>query len=218
MTGRAKIIGSDPLHLEIVPIGTLMADPSPYEHRYPAGSLVYDGYWYYGTYCLDEPYGKNILGPLVGFHISDDAGRFWQAPKTSPAEPLFGESSKYGGSVRFGARTSSISARIWSIRPMGTPIWWGMAHPARFVEGRGSRGTKYSWHDVRPDPGSINAGDSWEFFAGHQAGRPKWEGDLVSAEPIVRWDGHAGNVAVTWFPGSAGLLWPSLTVVRPSER
>ena len=60
MTGRAKITGSDPRALVIEPLGTLMADPSPYEHRYPGGSLVYEGNWYYSTYVIDEPPGQNI--------------------------------------------------------------------------------------------------------------------------------------------------------------
>ena len=51
-TGYATILGDDPLHLEIIDAGIYPGDPTPYEGRYPCGSLVYNGVWYYGTYCL----------------------------------------------------------------------------------------------------------------------------------------------------------------------
>ncbi len=51
-TGYATILGDDPLHLEIINAGIYPGDPTPYEGRYPCGSLVYNGVWYYGTYCL----------------------------------------------------------------------------------------------------------------------------------------------------------------------
>src|SRR6266849_2188731 len=53
-TGQARIVGSDPLNLTIENLGVHYASPAPYGGRYPCGSLVYDGVWYYGTYCLDE--------------------------------------------------------------------------------------------------------------------------------------------------------------------
>ena len=52
-TGHAVMIGDDPLNLEIhntSPPKT--ASARPYQGRYPCGSLVHDGIWYYGTYCL----------------------------------------------------------------------------------------------------------------------------------------------------------------------
>jgi len=51
-TGCATIIGEDPLHLTVTDQAVYVSDPSPYESRYPCGLLVYDGVWYYGTYCL----------------------------------------------------------------------------------------------------------------------------------------------------------------------
>jgi hypothetical protein len=78
-TAHAKLIGDDPLHLRIVHIGLHQTDPYPYGGRYPCGSLVYNGIWYYGTYCLSPygttKYGNTVynwpwLGPFVGFHIS----------------------------------------------------------------------------------------------------------------------------------------------------
>src|SRR5579859_6592280 len=69
-TAHARIIGDDPLQLKIEHIGLVHAMPQPYGGRYPCGSLVHNGIWYYGTYCLDETdRGLNwdILGPFVGF-------------------------------------------------------------------------------------------------------------------------------------------------------
>ncbi len=51
-TGNATIIGDDPLKLQVVEQGVYKSDPSPYASRYPCGSLVFNGVWYYGTYCL----------------------------------------------------------------------------------------------------------------------------------------------------------------------
>jgi hypothetical protein len=47
-TGFATIIGDDPLNLKITDVGVYPGDPAPYEGRYPCGSLVYNGVWYYG--------------------------------------------------------------------------------------------------------------------------------------------------------------------------
>jgi len=55
-TGQARIEGDDPLGLKITNLGTVAGDPKPYEGRYPCGSLVRNGVWYYGTYgLLDNP-------------------------------------------------------------------------------------------------------------------------------------------------------------------
>ncbi len=76
-TGQGVIIGDDPLSMIAYSIGLDKSSPaSPYRGRYPCGSLVYNGVWYYGTYCLDPDgrtqYGDDIInwpwiGPFVGF-------------------------------------------------------------------------------------------------------------------------------------------------------
>lgn len=112
-TGHAVMIGDDPLNLVIKntsPVKT--ASALPYQGRYPAGSLVYNGIWYYGTYCLG-PAGSYDhrgyiwnwpnLGPMPGFHISRDYGKTWQAPPHSPENPLFPEPATYLGPVKMGA-------------------------------------------------------------------------------------------------------------------
>lgn len=74
-TGQAKIIGDDPMNLEIISLGTYPGSAAPYGGRYPCGTLVHNNIWYYGTYCLkNEPKGYNwgTLGPFVGFRILFD--------------------------------------------------------------------------------------------------------------------------------------------------
>jgi len=51
-TGQAIMIGDDPLNLKIKTLGLTKGNPHPYQGRYPCGSLVHNGVWYYGTYCL----------------------------------------------------------------------------------------------------------------------------------------------------------------------
>ena len=88
-TGHAVMIGDDPLKLEIRNTSPpKQASALPYQGRYPAGSLVHNGIWYYGTYCLgpDGSYKHNgfvwnwpNLGPMPGFQISRDYGKTWAA-------------------------------------------------------------------------------------------------------------------------------------------
>jgi len=83
-TGQAVITGDDPLTISVDVLGLSYADPYPYGGRYPCGSLVYNGVWYYGTYCLspyaetrysDTAYNWPFLGPFVGFRYSTDYGK-----------------------------------------------------------------------------------------------------------------------------------------------
>jgi len=112
-TGQAVMIGDDPLHLVIKNTSPpKLASAEPYRGRYPAGSLVRDGIWYYGTYCLG-PAGSTKhkgftwnwpnLGPMPGFQISRDLGKTWTPSPLSPGTPLFPEPKKYLGPVKMGA-------------------------------------------------------------------------------------------------------------------
>ena len=201
MTGRAKILGSDPLGLQVVPLGTIMADPSPYHNRYPSASLVHNGTWYYGTYCLDEPPGDNVLGPFVGFHMSFDGGESWTAPTTTPAEPLFGESAKFGGIVRFGSPHFVDVGKNMEHSPDGYAYLVGHGTTRPHRRRTWISGDAIFLARVRPHPERINDLGSWEFFSGFDNAIPRWCSDVSASEPIARWDGHAGSVAVTWFAG-----------------
>ncbi len=112
-TGHAVMIGDDPLKLVVKNTSPpKKAGPKPYNGRYPCGSLVHNGIWYYGTYCLG-PDGSTKhkgftwnwpnLGPMPGFQISRDLGKTWAESPLSPEKPLFPEPDKYLGPVKMGA-------------------------------------------------------------------------------------------------------------------
>ncbi|MEJ2705088.1 MAG: hypothetical protein P8Z79_21835, partial [Sedimentisphaerales bacterium] len=112
-TGHAVMIGDDPLNLIIKNTSPPKpASAKPYMGRYPAGSLVHNGIWYYGTYCLG-PSGRfdhkgftwnwPNLGPMPGFQISRDLGKTWEPSPLSPETPLFPEPKVYLGPVKMGA-------------------------------------------------------------------------------------------------------------------
>lgn len=60
-TGQAVIEGDDPMNLIRTALENQEASAYPYGGRYPCGSLVYNGIWYYGTYCL-SPFGWTRYG------------------------------------------------------------------------------------------------------------------------------------------------------------
>ena len=90
--GKATITGSDPLDLKVIDQTCSRGDPKPYGGRYPSGSLVHNGVWYYGTYCLADSDGNfpsqgmnwDILGPFVGFRYSKDLGNRGTTRRTLP--------------------------------------------------------------------------------------------------------------------------------------
>ncbi len=111
-SGQGIIVGSDPMNLKAYSIGTVIEWSKPYAGRYPCGSLMYEGVWYYGTYCLgpagNTQYGDLTvnwpwMGPFVGFRYSDDYGRTWTVCPHKPDKPLFGETGINGYPVKIGA-------------------------------------------------------------------------------------------------------------------
>ena len=97
-TGQAVAEGDNPVDLKIYSLGLTHSPPEPYGGRYPCGSLLYEGVWYYGTYCLapegityfgGEKYNWPWLGPFVGFRISTDYGRTWVESPHTPEKPIF---------------------------------------------------------------------------------------------------------------------------------
>lgn len=96
----AKIIGDDPLNLSVTAVGdavTHTGEGGMFQFgRYPAGNLMYNGVWYYGTYllewtdrALDIPNSDwQSLQPFVGFRYSYNKGVSWE-DNTNPNAPLF---------------------------------------------------------------------------------------------------------------------------------
>ncbi|PXA04567.1 hypothetical protein DDZ13_05165 [Coraliomargarita sinensis] len=112
-TGHAVMIGDDPTTLTIKNTSPpKQALATPYRGRYPAGSLVHEEIWYYGTYCLGPSaaywhaglrWNWPVLGPMPGFQISYDLGKTWEASPLSPSQPLFPEPDQFLGPVKMGA-------------------------------------------------------------------------------------------------------------------
>jgi hypothetical protein len=135
-TGHAAMIGDDPLALTIRNTSLPKeASALPYQGRYPAGSLLHNGIWYYGTFCLGPSgsYEHNQftwnwpnLGPFPGFHISRDYGSTWTPSPLTPDRPLFPEPRKFLGPVKMGAPHFVDFGRNMEHSPDGKAYLLGM--------------------------------------------------------------------------------------------
>jgi hypothetical protein len=212
-TGQAVIRGDDPLALTVESLGVCKGDSAPFTGRYPCGSLVRDGIWYYGTYCLGpQPkvfrdgieYNWAWLGPFVGFRWSADLGRTWTDCPHIPARPIFGEQGLNGEPVRIGSPHFVDFGRNMEHSPDGKAYL--VAHGAS----RGSAGRRFGYNSwitgdeiyllrVRPSLATINDPAAYELFAGHDAaGRPQWVSDFTRIRPLLRWENHLGCVTATY--------------------
>jgi hypothetical protein len=223
VTGNARIEGDDPLSLKVIPICLHQSLAAPYGGRYPCGSLVHNGVWYYGTYCLDwHKYAWDIMGPFVGFRISRDNGKTWQETPCRPAMPLFGEAVKSDELVAAKKGGLNVSAELVRKMPkvkMGSPhfVDFGknMEHSPdgmAYLLGHGASrpdaactwisGDQIYLARVKPSPETINDVRAYAFFAGHGArGQAIWTKDFCKIRPILEWNGHLGCVTATWNPG-----------------
>ena len=213
-TAHAVMIGDDPLSLTIKNVSPPhTASALPYQGRYPCGSLVYNGVWYYGTYCLG-PAGRvehdgmtwnwPVLGPMPGFRISTDYGKTWIPSPLSPSKPLFPEPKKFLGPVKMGAPHFVDFGRNMQHSPDGKAYLVAMgAEP----DDPKPRYANLSWISadqvylarVRPSIENINDITKYEFFAGHDgSGRPRWTHDFARIKPLLDWNNNMGCVTVTY--------------------
>ncbi len=105
--------GETPLNLEIQNTSPPKRGwAAPYRGRYPCGTLVHNGVWYYGTYCLGPGasyshegfrYNWPNLGPMPGFQVSYDLGKTWTDSPHTAEKPLFPEPAEFMGPVKIGA-------------------------------------------------------------------------------------------------------------------
>ncbi|MGN6100157.1 MAG: hypothetical protein ACTHOR_03340 [Devosia sp.] len=207
-TGNARILGSDPLNLTLENLGVSYASPAPYGGRYPCGSLVKDGIWYYGTYCLDEsgrtdPSGKplnwDILGPFVGFRTSHDLGKTWEECPHTPERPLFGESGKNGGKIKVGTPHVVDFGKNMEHSPDGKAYLVGHGASRPDAELAWIRGDQAYLVRVTPSPATMNSASAYEFFGGHDAeGRPIWTRDFGAIKPLIEWPGRIGHCTITY--------------------
>jgi len=225
VAGYAKIEGGDPLNLKIKPLGVIPGSALPYIGRYPCGSLVYNGVWYYGTYSLDDyPPGYNLgtLGPFVGFHVSSNLGKTWNACPHTPESPIFGESGKNGGVVKIGSPHFVDFGKNMQNSPDGKAYLVG--HGAEKSDSN-PRLANLSWISgdqiylirVIPDPVGINNPSSYEYFCGFDGGnKPIWIRDFSSIKPIFEWNNKCGCVTMTYVASLKKYImcitdgWPTL--------
>jgi hypothetical protein len=212
-TGQAVMIGDDPVNLKIYSLGLSNGDPYPYGGRYPCGSLVYDGVWYYGTYCL-APYGKarygNIdynwpwLGPLVGFRTSTDYGRKWKDTPHTPAKPLFGETGMWAYPVKIGSPHFVDFGKNMEHSPDGKAylLGHGAVDPdpkPRFANLSWITGDQIYLVRVVPSIENINDKSKYEFFGGYSdTGEPIWSNDFNEIRPLLDWNNNMGCVTATY--------------------
>jgi hypothetical protein len=207
-TGQAKIMGDDPLNLTLEHLGIEYASPAPYAGRYPCGSLVYNGVWYYGTYCLDESGRTNelgqklnwdIQGPFVGFRVSRDYGKTWDECPHTPANPIFGESGKQGGKVKIGAPHFVDFGQNLEHSPDGKAYMVGHGASRPDAEVAWIRGDQAYLIRVPPSLETMNDPAAWEFFAGHDTrGNPVWMHDFGQIKPLIEWNGRVGHATMTY--------------------
>lgn len=204
-TGQARIEGDDPMDLTIVSLGKHHSPSKPYGGRYPSGSLVHDGVWYYSTYALAGRYWK-IMGTFPGFRISHDYGETWQAtPHTcTPGDGLFPEPAEFRGPVKFGAPKFVDFGRNMEHSPDGKAYL--VAHGATQWEGE-DRASNLGWITgdqiymcrVLPSPANINDESKYEYFAGHDTnGDPIWSYDFEDVRPLLEWNNNMGCVTATY--------------------
>ncbi len=213
-TGNVVMIGDDPQNLTI----TNTARPQkalayPYGGRYPCGSLVHNGIWYYGTYCLGitnstiedgYDYGWPILGPMPGFRISTDYGQTWTPSPLSPENPLFPEPSKIFGPVKIGAPRFVDFGRNMEHSPDGKAYLVCMGAEEndpmpRYANQSWIAADQVYLIRVTPSVATINDVNAYEFFAGHDAqDNPIWSNNFEDIKPLLEWNNHMGCVTVTY--------------------
>jgi hypothetical protein len=212
-TGQAVAEGDDPVNLKIYSLGLTPTPPGPYGGRYPCGSLVLDGVWYYGTYCLsplgftyfgDELWNWPWMGPFVGFRTSTDYGRTWTETPHTPEKPIFGENGMYGYPVRIGAPHFVDFGKNMEHSPDGYAYLVG--HGAEVTDEKPRR-ANLSWISgdqiymlrVKPSIENMNDASKYEFFGGHDDnGDAIWTNDFESIKPLIDWNNNCGCVTITY--------------------
>ena len=211
-TGHATVIGDDPLKLVVTNQGIFRSSPRPYEGRYPCGSLVYKGVWYYGTYCLHPsgqvprdgiPYNWPWLGPFVGFRWSTNYGWSWTQTPCTPENPLFGERALNGEPVKIGAPHFVDFGKELEHSPDGKAylVCQGASDGANRRYAYNSWITADQVYLIRVLPGIENMNDRsrYEYFAGHDAqGKGLWSNRFEEIKPIAEWRDHMGCVTMTY--------------------
>lgn len=213
-TGQAVLVGDDPLQLKIANTAPVqIASALPYLGRYPCGSLVHNGVWYYGTYCLGPSpkvshegmdYNWPVLGPMPGFRVSKDYGKTWTPSPLSGDKPLFPEPAEFMGPVKMGAPHFIDFGKNMEHSPDGKAYLVGMGAEAndpkpRYANLSWITGDQVYLARVTPSIENINDISQYEFFAGNGAdGRPAWTKDFKAIRPLLDWNNNMGCATATY--------------------
>jgi len=212
-TGQAVIEGDDPINLKVYSLGITHVSALPYHGRYPAGSLVHNKVWYYGTYSLDpkgstqygdKTYNWPWLGPFVGFRYSTDFGRSWTECPHTPTNPLFGETGLNGYPIKIGSPHFVDFGKNMQHSPDGKAYL--VAHGAdisdakpRFANASWITGDQIYLLRVTPTIESINDISKYEFFAGYnEKGAVIWTNDFSKIKPMLEWNNNMGCVTISY--------------------
>jgi predicted GH43/DUF377 family glycosyl hydrolase len=213
-TGNAVMIGDDPQNLIVKnTCPPQVGSPKPFEGRYPCGTLVYNGVWYYGTYCLGPHthtmhenlnYMWPIMGPMPGFRISTDYGKTWTPSPLSPDKPLFPEPAKRWGPVKMGSPHFVDFGKNMEHSPDGKAYLVGQGAEEndpqpRYANLNWGAADQIYLTRVTPSIENINDIKKYEFFAGHDSkGNPQWTGDFAKIKPLLDWNNKLGCATVTY--------------------
>jgi hypothetical protein len=213
MTGYAAMEGTDPFNLKVYSLGLMHNPAPPYKGRYPCGSLMHNGIWYYGTYCLG-PDGKTMyvgseynwpwMGCFVGFQISKDTGLTWETVPVSPEKPLFNESGHHGQPLKFGAPHFVDFGRNMQYSPDGKAYLVAQGADAddpkpRFGNLSWISGDQVYLCRVTPAVENMNDPTKYEFFGGHdREGKAIWTSKLAQCRPLFEWNNQTGCVTMTY--------------------
>jgi hypothetical protein len=219
-TGHAVIVGDDPFALTITNVSAFSSAPFPYLGRYPAGQLVYNGTWFYGTYYLDNPnatVGGNyvgpspgpdcgnwcVMGPTADFRSSTDSGFSWDEPRlnaSGASDNLFGESAQGNGKIKFGAPHWVDFGQELEHSPDGKAYLVGHGASLPGAVQAWMLGDEVYMARVSPTTADMSDRAKWEFYAGGVGKDAKWvAGDASQAEPLVAWRNHTGVVTMSYF-------------------
>lgn len=207
-TAQAKIKGKDPMNLTIENIlPRIEASPAPYGGRYPCGSLMHNGIWYYGTYCLTNNADSDCngvgwpgFGPFIGFRISKDKGKTWEETPHTPAHSIFGENPD-NAPVKIGAPHFVDFGKNMEHSPDGYAYL--TAHGATNPRSCNNwiQGDQIYLIRVKPTEKNMNNPEAYEFYAGKdKKGNTIWAKDFSKIKPLLEWVDHLGCVTATYNP------------------
>mmetsp|Transcript_75094 Transcript_75094/g.125177 ORF Transcript_75094/g.125177 Transcript_75094/m.125177 type:complete len:596 (+) Transcript_75094:12-1799(+) len=214
-TGQATVVGDDPFELKLQNVSVFPSSTYPYNSRFPCGSLVYNGTWFYGTYWVSKygqaPYRTTPHIPgLIDFRHSTDKGKHWierRFTPEGPADDLFTERDQQGHTasdqIKFATPHWVDFGQELEHSPDGKAYLISHGNDASSPESAEAwmLGNQVFLARVEPTIADIEDGSKWEFYAGGHGADAKWvKGDVRKAMPLVEWVNHTGCTTMTYFP------------------